>query len=117
MATLASINAIRNSEKHQQLQLNIQHFKHLATSAGIPLMPSDSPIQPILIGNPDAAVAASDSLKSLGIWVSAIRSPTVPKGTDRLRLTLTADHQSADIVALVDALQLTLSKQAVIQCL
>jgi 8-amino-7-oxononanoate synthase len=111
VATLASVKAIRLAEKRQQLSHNIQHFKQLASSAGIPLMPSDSPIQPVLIGDASAALAASEKLKTLGIWVSAIRSPTVPKGTDRLRLTLTADHQSADIVALVDALQLTLFKQ------
>jgi 8-amino-7-oxononanoate synthase len=112
VATLASLNAIRKPEKRQQLQQNIQQFKHLAGKAGIQLMPSDSPIQPVLIGDASAAVAASERLKSLGIWVSAIRSPTVPKGTDRLRVTLTADHQSADILALVDALQLTMFKQA-----
>ena len=113
VATLASLKAIRLAEKRQQLSQNIQYFKQLASSAGIPLMPSDSPIQPVLIGDASAALAASDKLKTLGIWVSAIRSPTVPKGTDRLRLTLTAGHQSADINALVDALQLTLFKQKV----
>jgi 8-amino-7-oxononanoate synthase len=111
VATLASLNAVRLPTKRQQLQQNIQQFKQLAHSAGIHLMPSDSPIQPILMGDANAALAASKSLKSLGIWVSAIRSPTVPKGTDRLRVTLTADHQSADILALVDALQLTMFKQ------
>jgi 8-amino-7-oxononanoate synthase len=113
VATLASLNSVQNPEKRQQLKQNIQYFKNLANSASIRLMPSESPIQPVMMGSASAALAATESLKSLGIWVTPIRTPTVPKGTDRLRVTLTADHQSADIEALVDALQLSLFKQAV----
>lgn len=107
-ATLASLRAIRTGAQRQQLHDNIQQFKQLSLAAGIKLMQSDSPVQPVIVGDPQAALAASERLKSLGIWVSAIRFPTVPKGTDRLRVTVAASHQAEDIIALVDALQLTL---------
>ena len=108
VATLASLKAIRPGVQRAQLQENIQQFKGLARAAGITLMLSDSPIQGVIVGDPQTALGASERLKSLGIWVAAIRYPTVPKGTDRLRLTITASHQNEDIIALVDALQLTL---------
>jgi 8-amino-7-oxononanoate synthase len=107
-ATLASLKAIRTGTPRFCLHENIQLFKQLASAAGIKLMLSDSPIQPVIVGNAEEAVAASERLKSLGIWVSAIRYPTVPKGTDRLRVTIGANHQAEDIIALVDALQLAL---------
>jgi 8-amino-7-oxononanoate synthase len=50
----------------------------------------------------------SEKLKKLGLWVTAIRYPTVPKYTDRLRITLTAGHEPRDIEALVDALKIVL---------
>jgi 8-amino-7-oxononanoate synthase len=71
-------------------------------------MPSNTAIQPLLIGDAEKALAASEKLKSLGLWVTAIRYPTVPKHTDRLRITLTAGHETRDIEALVDALQIIL---------
>ena len=107
-ATLASLKTLRSSGLRESLQGNIQHFRQLAKSAGINLMLSDSPIQPVVIGDAQIAVDVSEHLKSLGIWASAIRYPTVPRGTDRLRITITASHQERDIVALVDALQIAL---------
>ena len=78
-------------------------------------MPSNSAIQPLLIGDAQKAISASEKLKALGLWVTAIRYPTVPKHTDRLRITLTAAHEPRDIEALVDALQIVLlgNKKAV----
>ena len=108
-ATLESFKQIRNGERRQLLAENISLFKTLSGKAGIEVLPSDTAIQPIVIGDPDKAVVASKKLKELGLWVSAIRSPTVPAGTDRLRITLSAAHQQQDITALVDALQLVLT--------
>lgn len=108
VATLASFTEIKQGARRDALQRNIQLFVQGAKSAGLQLMPSDTAIQPVLIGNAQATVDASNRLKALGIWVTAIRAPTVPKGTDRLRVTLSAAHQPRDITALVDALSLVL---------
>jgi 8-amino-7-oxononanoate synthase len=107
-ATLASIKANQNPKRRGQLQTRIAQFKQLALAANIPLIPSDTAIQPVFIGNPQQALLLSEKLKRLGIWVSAIRYPTVPKGTDRLRVTLSAMHEEQDVAALVDALQIAL---------
>lgn len=106
MATLASIKANVNPQQRQKLAANIRLFKALAASADIQLLESTSAIQPVIIGDPQAAMQMSSRLKALGLWVSAIRTPTVPKGTDRLRVTLSASHTERDIVALVDGLSL-----------
>jgi len=74
--------------------------------AGLPwkLMPSDTAIQPLLIGDNHAALALSEGLRERGILVAAIRPPTVPQGTARLRITLSAAHSAADVARLVEAL-------------
>lgn len=68
------------------------------------LMPSDTAIQPLLIGNNQQALKLSEALRDLGIWVAAIRPPTVPQGTARLRITLSAAHSAADVSRLIEAL-------------
>jgi len=75
--------------------LKLQHWQ---------LMPSDTPIQPLLIGSSQEAVRVSESLCQRGILVPAIRPPTVPEGTARLRITLSAAHSVADVQQLVNAL-------------
>ena len=69
---------------------------------------SHSAIQPIIVGSPERALALSDALKARGIWIPAIRYPTVPKGEDRLRITLSATHTQQDIDVLVDAIALAM---------
>ena len=73
---------------------------------GLPwqLMPSDTAIQPLLIGDNRAALELSDALRERGIWVAAIRPPTVPQGTARLRITLSAAHSDEDVGRLIQAL-------------
>ena len=68
------------------------------------LMASDTAIQPIVVGSNEAALALSAALRSRGIWVPAIRPPTVPPGTARLRVSLSAAHGIDDVQRLVDAL-------------
>ena len=68
------------------------------------LMRSDSPIQPLLIGDNDEALALSAALRERGIWVPAIRPPTVPQGTARLRISLSAAHTEQDVQQLINAL-------------
>jgi 8-amino-7-oxononanoate synthase len=107
-ATTASLITLQKPQRRELLLQRITQFKQLAQRAGITLLPSDSAIQAVLVGSAEQALKISDKLKSLGIWATAIRYPTVPKGTDRLRLTLSSLHQEQDIQALIDALQLSL---------
>jgi 8-amino-7-oxononanoate synthase len=74
--------------------------------AGLPwkLMLSDTPIQPLLVGSNEDAVALAEALRARGIWVPAIRPPTVPQGTARLRITLSAAHSEENVVQLIGAL-------------
>jgi len=67
------------------------------------LPPSPTAIQPIIIGDNDAAMRAAARLYESGFWVPAIRPPTVPAGTARLRLTLSAAHEPDDVAALARA--------------
>lgn len=73
-------------------------------AAGWALRPSSTAIQPLLIGDNAAALAVMASLRKRGLWVPAIRPPTVPAGTARLRITLSAVHQRADVDTLLQAL-------------
>ena len=101
----------------QSLRLILQgdelraHLKQLITQlrdglSGLPwqLMPSDTAIQPLLIGDNRAVLDLSHALRERGIWVAAIRPPTVPQGTARLRITLSAAHSTADVAQLIGAL-------------
>ena len=106
LATLYSFEHIATADKRDTLQQNIAYFKKYAAQCGIALMPSTSPIQPVVIGNPQRAVAFSEALKQRGIWAPAIRYPSVPKGTDRIRITLNSGHTRQDITAVCDALSL-----------
>ena len=75
--------------------------------AGLPLklLPSLTAIQPLIVGENDAAVALAKALWERGLWVPAIRPPTVPKGTARLRISVSAAHSEADIYQLITALK------------
>jgi len=68
------------------------------------LMPSETAIQPLLIGDNQQSLKLSEGLRERGIWVAAIRPPTVPQGTARLRITLSAAHTEADVDQLIRAL-------------
>jgi len=67
-------------------------------------MASSTPIQPVLLGTEDAVLAASETLLEAGLWVPAIRPPTVPSGSARLRITFSASHSAEDVDRLLDAL-------------
>ncbi len=74
--------------------------------AGLPwsLMASDTPIQPLVVGPNQAAVRLADGLRERGLLIPAIRPPTVPQGTARLRISLSAAHETADVDRLIQAL-------------
>jgi 8-amino-7-oxononanoate synthase len=79
-------------------------FRDEATGLGLRLARSASPIQPLLLGSESAALAASTALREAGIFVPAIRPPTVPTGTSRLRITFSAAHTDADLDRLLESL-------------
>jgi 8-amino-7-oxononanoate synthase len=81
-----------------------RRFRSLAAEAGLPLADSTTPIQPVLLGDADVAVDASRRLLERGFFVAAIRPPTVPAGSSRLRVALSAAHRDADVESLVAAL-------------
>lgn len=104
-ATSASLNIVMEEEhRREQLRTLITHFRNKCDAYAIPLMASSSPIQPILVGDEASALAISKILEAKGIWLTAIRPPTVPKGTSRLRVTFSAAHSLADVNTLVEAI-------------
>lgn len=104
-ATRASLQVLQEeSWRRSHLQGLIGHFRKGAGEAGLAVMASSTPIQPLLIGDDSAALQASSWLAERGFWVSAIRPPTVPDGSARLRITLTASHEIGQIDRLLEAL-------------
>lgn len=103
--TSQSIQLIQSqSWRQERLHELIQYFKGKMKTTGLQLLPSDSAIQPIVLNDAASAVHVSALLKSQGIWSAAIRPPTVPNGTSRLRVTLTANHTNGDIDCLIGGL-------------
>ncbi len=104
-ATRVSLRLVREeSWRRVRLQELIQRFRIGAEQLGLPLMPSQTPIQPILAGSVEQALAWSDKLEQQGILVSAIRPPTVPEGSARLRVTFSARHTDKQVDRLLEAL-------------
>ena len=104
-ATLESLNLIqRETWRREHLHALIARFRSGAEQLGLPIMASTSPIQPLLVGDAGRALALSEQLAERGIWISAIRPPTVPAGTARLRITLSAAHSEAQVDRLLAAL-------------
>lgn len=91
-------------ERRQRLHTNIARFRSGAAQIGIPLSPSLTAIQPLPLGAAAPAVQLSRALYQRGYWVAAIRPPTVPAGTSRLRITLSAAHSAVQIDGLLGAL-------------
>lgn len=96
------------SEQRQHLFNNIALFKQLCADANIPVMSSETAIQPVVLGSAENALNAQAKLKEQGIWLTAIRPPTVPHNTARLRITITAAHTHDDIEKLVKALKVSI---------
>jgi 8-amino-7-oxononanoate synthase len=85
-------------------------FKQLAKQKGIQLSESQTAIQPLIIGDSKKALRIAQTLQVLGFWVTAIRPPTVPINTARLRITLTTNHEKEDIIQLINAISTNLSE-------
>jgi 8-amino-7-oxononanoate synthase len=104
-ATLKSLELLRTEHwRREHLTQLIQQFRRGAEQIGLQLMDSFTPIQPILIGDSGRALRLSQMLRERGLLVTAIRPPTVPAGSARLRVTLSAAHSEAQVQLLLNAL-------------
>ncbi len=105
-ALLASLDLIEGGDARREhlRQLTAQLHDGLADTRW-QLMPSPTAIQPVIIGDNHEALRVASALYERGLWVPAIRPPTVPKGSARLRVSLTAAHSTKHVAQLVDALR------------
>lgn len=104
-ATLKSLQLLRGEPwRREHLSRLIARFRQGARDIGLQLMDSATPIQPILIGDSGRALQLSSLLRTRGLLVTAIRPPTVPAGSARLRVTLSAAHSEAQVELLLEAL-------------
>ena len=105
-ASSASLQIVRREHwRREHLQSLIQRFRAGAEQLGLQLMDSQTPIQPVLINNDQRVMEINQQLRSKGFMVGAIRPPTVPAGSGRLRITLSANHSNQQIDQLLDALE------------
>ncbi len=104
-ATLKSLELLRRETwRREHLAALIRQFRQGAQQIGLELMDSTTPIQPIMIGDSAQALRLSQMLRERGLLVTAIRPPTVPAGSARLRVTLSAAHSEAQVQLLLNAL-------------
>ena len=104
-ALMTSLQIIAQEEwRRERLRALIGQLRFGLAGCSWQLLPSTTPIQPLLIGGNDEALALSVRLAEAGLLVPAIRPPTVPQGTARLRISLSADHEAADVARLVETL-------------
>lgn len=105
-ATRTALSLVKNGDDlRESLNARINQLRQGVHVLGLNLMPSHTAIQPILIGQNERAMALSQRLKERGFLVTAIRPPTVPEGTARLRVTLSASHSQAQVDSLLNTLE------------
>lgn len=95
----------QESWRFEHLQHLIRHFTAQARLAKLPIIPSMTPIQAVLLGSNTVALAVADQLANEGILALAIRPPTVPENTARVRINLTVHHSLSDVDRLIDVLE------------
>jgi len=104
-ATRVALRIARDEEwRRERLRALVGRFRDGARAVGLPLMASATPIQPVVLGDAARALAWSAALEAQGLLVTAIRPPTVPAGSARLRVTLSATHTEAQVDRLLDVL-------------
>jgi 8-amino-7-oxononanoate synthase len=104
-ATRASLRIVQEEGwRREVLNARIAEFRAGAAQLGLKLLDSPTPIQALILGEAESAVAASDALRARGILVPAIRPPTVPAGSARLRVTFSAQHSAQQVERLLEAL-------------
>lgn len=103
----AAVEHLKTSTiERERVRRNVMHLKDRLTQAGLPFMEGESHIVPLVVGEPNCCREVTDILmKDYDIYVQPINYPTVPKGTERLRLTATAAHKAEDIDRMADVLQ------------
>lgn len=105
VALLQSLQLVEQGDAlRTHLRLLIAKLRSGLANLPWSLMPSQTAIQPFLIGDTRQTLALSEALRARGLWVAAIRPPTVPQGTARLRITLSAAHSEQDVEELIGAL-------------
>ncbi|MGD2113275.1 MAG: aminotransferase class I/II-fold pyridoxal phosphate-dependent enzyme, partial [Gammaproteobacteria bacterium] len=105
-ATLAALHRVQADDwRRERLQALVARFRTGAAQLGLRLPESHTPIQPLLVGDATLALRLSAGLRARGILVTAIRPPTVPAGTARLRITFSAAHSEAQVDRLLEALE------------
>lgn len=114
-ATLTSLKLLESENwRREKLQTLIKQFRQGCEQLGLQLMDSPTPIQPILIGESDKALEISQGLEREGIFISAIRPPTVPQGSARLRVTLSAAHDEDQVEVLLSKLEKVAAESGII---
>jgi 8-amino-7-oxononanoate synthase len=96
--------AQRESWRRERVLALTARFRKAAREAGVALLDSNTPIQPVVLGSSEAALQAQQDLLDAGFRVVAIRAPTVPRGSERLRVTISAAHSEQQVDALVERL-------------
>lgn len=105
-STLASLQVLADEPwRRAHLQALIQRFRQGAEHAGLSLMASDTAIQPLVLGDSERTLQVAADLEAKGFLVGAIRPPTVPQGSARLRITLSAAHSEQQVDDLLQALK------------
>jgi len=102
-AMLAALQLIKTGDLQDKLQHNLQLFRN--QTHHLHLLPSNTAIQALVVGEDAQALAASQALRDTGFFVPAIRPPTVPEGTSRLRITLSAAHSTEHVQQLCSSLK------------
>ncbi len=106
LAIREALTLVQNAHASREtLTQHIKQFRQEAMQLGFTLLNSSSPIQAIILKQSETAIAWSECLKQQGFWVTAIRPPTVPKNQARLRVTLSSQHSTKDIIQLLNALK------------
>jgi 8-amino-7-oxononanoate synthase len=97
-AAMAALELLREQPRRvEKLQRNSAVLREALSESGFPVEPGDTPIVPLIVGDADAAIAASDRALERGVFAQAIRPPTVPEGTSRLRLAVMASHTKSEL--------------------
>lgn len=103
-AAEASLSVLRDEPWRQaRLRQLTNRVRNRLKEAGLNVPPGDSPIIPVILGSEEAAMAAASRLQDAGLWAVAIRPPTVPRGTSRLRLTVLSQHSDDEIESLLSS--------------
>ncbi|WP_447962873.1 8-amino-7-oxononanoate synthase [Nitrospira sp. Ecomares 2.1] len=105
-AASAALSVIQEEpQRRAKLWRNREFLHHGLVTMGFELTNTQSPILPIMVNDPELGVQMSQHLRAEGVWIPAVRPPTVPKGTSRLRITVTADHSPEHLETALRALR------------